>query len=592
MLEPEFEGGALATAFQRSGVLKDFKVLSDESIDLSGQKFSSTEELVGLIMVPGRFGLKVPVELVIRTLGRARMINFHKIFDSVDIFRWSADDVGNIYIGARHPLEAKLICQARLGGPNLEIEFAKRLLIEVSESIDRSENTQIQFAADLLRNLGPNGPEKKFYAQYYEELATCLAKLRAERGVENARLMLQEATLLREAVVAMQSTESQFAQKLSLLKRAIETLKMALSIVSIDYRARRLRAMLLVELASTYGTKVRELMREGEPTLEILANFSDAKRFAYQARTLQPEDFFPIDVISWSTKDLITQGKLDDANRLEVIVDLLSMFESCDQESMSTRDKEIFNKRRAEFGTILANEDLKKSALDELQSIGSKAGYYLNALIIAQESSESRGLTAEGVQKICMALEYLQDNYSVIESDGRCMFLLLRYWWMAKVRRPLFGGERQLLPFNESDWKYLLVLINQLMSLDDVYRTPMNNYLRAVATWNLGYFSDAEQIWKELQRASDSVTGRRRIAKSYVASEASGAPRKFNGTVEWVTEDNTRGQIFVEGIREKVDFFPRDFGLSDLRKGQAISNFCIAFNYIGPVADPSHHTKS
>ncbi|MDD2700687.1 MAG: hypothetical protein PHH36_05555 [Sideroxydans sp.] len=591
-LEPEFAGGALAAAFQRSEILGRFEVLPEDKKEVGGEMLSATEELVGLIMVPGRFGLKVPIELVIRTLGRSRVANFHKIFESIDIFRWHADNQGNIFIGTRHPLEAKLICQVRLGGPRLEVEFAKKLLIEIDEAGDRAENTQIQFAADLLRNLGPNGPEKKLYASYYEDIASCLAKLRLERGVENPRIMLQEATLLREAVVAIQSDETHATERLALLDRATDTLKSALTALPPDSRTRRLRAMLLVELASTFGTKVREFLREGRSTSDVMDNFNEAKRYAYQARTLQPEDFFPIDVISWSTKDLIIGAQIDDVSRLDVIVDLLSMFESCDQESMSMRDKEIFNRRRVEFGTLLQDEVLKQDALDQLEAMGSRAGYYLNALVIAQEDAATPTITSASLQRISAAVKYLQDNYESIESDGRCLFLLLRYWWLMKAQRPIFGGERQLLPFDSKDWKYVISLLDRLMSLDDIYQTPMNSYLRAIGTWSLGYYHDANEIWKDLQRVSDSVTGRRRVAKGYVATNPDGSAALFSGTVDWVAEDGTRGKVFVEGVREKIDFFPRDFGLGDLRKGQALNNFCIAFNYIGPVVDPSHHAKS
>lgn len=590
-LEPEFDGGILAAAFQRAGVFKEIPILPEATKKIGNETLTPTEELVGLIMVPGKFGLKVPVELVMRTLGRAGVANFHKIFDSIDIFRWNSDNQGNIFLEARHPLEAKLICQVRLGGPRLEVEFAKRLLIEVTESEGRVENTQIQFAADLLRNLGPNGPERKLYAPFYEELASCLASLRLQRGVENPRIMLQEATLLRESVVA-QAYESSAEDRFHLLDRAVDTLKRALVLVPSESRgAGRLRAMLLVELASTYGTKVRELMREGRPSSEMMDNFSEAKRYAYQARTLQPEDFFPIDVISWSTKDLLVSGKMDETERLEVIVDLLGLFESCDQESMSMRDKEIFNRRRAEFGALLQDETLRKDAIDRLEAMGSRAGFYLNAIAIAQEDG-SAALSLGALQKISDAAQYLEANYASIETDGRCLFLLLKYWWLSKARKPLFGEERQSLPFGVEEWKRLLAILNQLVTLDEVYQTPMNNYLRAVAMWSLGYYHDANEIWRHLQRVSDSVTGRRRVAKSFVASNPDGTPAVFNGTVDWVNDDMTRGKVFVEGIRERIDFFPRDFKGPELRKGEALNSFHIAFNYIGPVADPSHHSKS
>lgn len=584
-IEPEFAGGALAAALQRSKALERFEILPEESRKVGGETMSTTEELVGLIMVPGRFGLKVPIELVIRVLGRSKIANFHKIFESVDIFRWSSDQQGSIFIGARHPLEAKLICQVRLGGPRMEVEFAKKLLSEVEDSLERSESTQVQFATDLLRNLGPNGPERKLYSEYYEELATTLETLRKVRGVVNPRIMLQEASLLREAVVAVSDKAEGAEERINLLTRAVATLEAALQSVNKDYRTRRLRAMLLVELASTLGTKVRELLQNGHNVTGAMNNFFEARKYAYQARALQPEDFFAIDVLSWSTKDLISGGQVDEASRLDIIVDLLSMFEACDEQSMTLRDKELFYKRKVEIGNLLKDETLKEDALARLKEMGSKAGYYLNALLLAQEHGNGEHLSADDLKRLTAAVEYLQSNYSEIESDGRCLFLLLRYWWMVKVKKPFFGGERQLVPFSLADWRYLISMLDHLMSLDEVYRTPMNTFLRAVATWSVGYYDDALEIWKHLQRESDSVTGRRRVAKSYVASNSDGSLAIFNGTIDWVSDDETRGKIFVEGIRQKVDFFPRDFGISEPRRNQAVNNFSIAFNYIGPVAD-------
>ncbi|MBI1772372.1 MAG: hypothetical protein HYR68_08520, partial [Burkholderiales bacterium] len=312
-ISPEWTGGALLTAFQKIGFLNQNAFLSDRKKEIGGEIFSDTEELVGLIMVPGRFGLKVPIELVVRTLGSAKAANFHKIFESIDIFRWHSDDQGNLFIGTRHPLEAKLIAQARLGGPKQEGEFAKKLLIEISDSEDRFENTQIQFAADLLRNMGPNGPERKLYANSYEDIADCLLKLRLERGIANPRLMLQEASLLREAVVAIPVVGDEINRRLELLERAADTLRTALKEISANFKTRRLRAMLLVELASTLGTKVRELITNKTDSNSIMETFFEARRVAFEARTLQPEDFFPIDVISWSTKDLIQGAKIDEA---------------------------------------------------------------------------------------------------------------------------------------------------------------------------------------------------------------------------------------------------------------------------------------
>ena len=69
-----------------------------------------------------------------------------------------------------------------------------------------------------------------------------------------------------------------------------------------------------------------------------------------------------------------------------------------------------------------------------------------------------------------------------------------------------------------------------------------------------------------------------------MATDESGAPRQFRGRVERRGEEDW--WIRVEGIAWQVKMLARDFPNEALAHGRELRGFGIAFNYIGPIADP------
>jgi hypothetical protein len=111
-------------------------------------------------------------------------------------------------------------------------------------------------------------------------------------------------------------------------------------------------------------------------------------------------------------------------------------------------------------------------------------------------------------------------------------------------------------------------------------------YLSGIASFHLGRLEDAYEQFRELEREADRVSGRRRVIRSYLASQADGHPRVFHGTVAWVDEERNRGELYVEELRRNVRFFPLDFNRPGIQAREAIGRFHIAFNFLGPIADP------
>ena len=590
-IKPEFEQvSILQVALFKAGMLQASAILPSGENYIAGEWVSAEQELIGLIMVPGKFGLSVPIEIILRTLSKSSIINFHQILKGIDLFRWDEDAAGNVSIGPRHALEAKLIAQSRLGGISAEVEYAIKLLRNIRNNLTTTDTQEVQFASELVRSLGQNGPERKLYSSHYLEIADVLRDMREENSLKVTRLMLQEASLLRESTVLNLIPEENLALRLEVLDRAQEVLINAIEDMGTSKKTARLKGMLLNELASTHGARAREHIRADKDKDLILSEFKRAQAAAMKARGVMPEDLFPIDVIAWSTKDVLTHANLGEHERLDIIVNFFNVLALCDGGEISTRDKNLLERRRFEFGTLLNDDALRQDSLAELARIGSTTGIYLQAVYLAKQiPAGDLPVTEAMLVNFEAAVSYLEDNYEAIKNDGRCLYLYLRYWWTLNSKLPFFPPERTALPFNKSQWARGLDVISTLLTTGEEFSNPSLLYLQAICTWQLGYYDDAEQLWRELERISDRVTGRRRVLKGYIASDPHGRPLVFNGTVTKASADGTKGEIFVEGIRRRVNFFPRDFKMEDVAKDEHVSGFHIAFNYIAPTADPAIH---
>ena len=93
----------------------------------------------------------------------------------------------------------------------------------------------------------------------------------------------------------------------------------------------------------------------------------------------------------------------------------------------------------------------------------------------------------------------------------------------------------------------------------------------------------------ELEGLSEGVAGRKRIIRTYRASTPNGTPQSFAGSVESVESDGRAGRVFVPTVGRSLHFLPREFGWPELRRGDALGEFYIAFNLRGISADSPRH---
>lgn len=577
---------SLSTAFLSSGLI-DLARLDELMLDSDTNiNYDKVAELVEIVTVPGRFGINIPIELLARTWDRSDFTNLAQILSSFDLFHTFEDSAGRIEVGPRHPLEARLIVHARVGGVQHEVSIVGRIIraIRVSAS-GADESDEIDFVIELLRAIGPNGDEELRFAPFLRELAEAITEVRESRGIRSPRMMLQEANFLREWVTSRSRQGNRPDEASTTLAKAQDILEEALEMLKGNRRQWRLQTYIATELASTFGTATIDAISTHANNAGVRESFKQVLQAVSTARQIDTSSYSPIDVLVWSTTALSQPGVVDDNTRTEAIVDVLDALETVDPDLLDGRNREQFYRRTMEVGGLLGNDELSESAFNNLQAIGSAAGFYIRAKeIVGQSTSHERAHRVD-LRLYKSAWEYLEHHRSEVSHDLRCLNLLFNYWWLSKTGHRLFDDERVVLRFQEAEWTYALQLIGDLRALGS-HRDLALSFLQAITLFHLNNVSKARQLFREVEEESYKVPSRRRILRSFLASNSDGNPRAFHGIVQRVEPGGRRAQVFVDELRQSITFVPADFGRPDIRQGDSLGEFHIAFNFIGPIADP------
>jgi len=583
------EGAAtvLAQALMTAGLISQAKSLEARTVEVAGEEMPEIHKLTGLIMVPGQFGLNVPFELLLRAMGKGGYAQLPELFRGLDIFSWQNDQVGNIEIGPRNSLEARIVVQSRLGGAKAEIEFACELLAEVKDDESHSSGTEINFAVELIHAMGARGAASDYFAPYFVDIAKTLKRLRKERGVKNSRLMLQEANLWRQWTMEQDGTsDAECSERGVILKAAESILQEAIELGGGNSRQRDFHSHLLVELATNKGFQAMQALRDKTNSSESVTLYKDARQLLTDARRLDPENYYPTDIIAWLTLNLIKGGHLSDEDRVEAIADVLNAFQLTEGEELTPEQRDRFQKRRLEFGDMIGDADLADDAFKRLADQGSGAGYYWRAINMSGLREMDNVLDSKSQKKLAEGLGYLESNLDKIKSDVRCLELYLDLWWMVNTRTQLFAKERVALPLSRAAWEDCLKIIERIEMIGKSSRHSRILFLHGLACFHLGAVAQALVLFEEIKQETEQLKGRWRNTRSYVVSDPDGKPVRYHGNVAWVNDHGSQGEIAVDELRQKIRFLPTDFGRPDIRKGETLGDFHIAFNFRGVIADP------
>ena len=351
--------------------------------------------LTGLVLVPGRYGHDVPIDLLLRCLGIGGYHSLRFALEVTDIFRWVEDDRCNPLVGSRLALEAQIIVNMRWT-PKDEVAFLRELVTNVRlvGHWDRP-NAEVTFALDLLRTIGPNGAHFSRFKDQLDDVISALTELRTRGKRSHPRLLQHEGHLRRERIRELSEsyesrggppTEDEIQDILDRLRQAQEVLAKAEAMytVTLETRQRHESALsnLYTEMASLRGTAQKThqqllRLRKGKPDPELERSleedYEEAIRLCNLAAHSRTDNYYQIDVRFWVTRNRLENEPVDSPRRLEFAADLCEIMEN----EVWQEQPEHHQKRMLELGGIMGNEAIRNEALCRLEAMGSMAGHYL-----------------------------------------------------------------------------------------------------------------------------------------------------------------------------------------------------------------------
>lgn len=585
-------GSALAAAGYADTELKLLPAEESALAELDGSSASS--RVIDYIMTASRVDRAVPVNLVLRAVVDAADGGYsfgveivRDVFQDQDLFRWHfADENGEeLLVGARLQLEAELICNSRLAGPN---EEAARIidLISLAYRAGPEGHEETKFVLDVVQALGRDGPFGERYKDSYADIARALTHLRTSYGVLNARMMLQEATLRRAHIHFHTLLPDEKSALLDETSRAVNDAIDAIARTDSQrlYASRRTKDHLWVERAATYGYIATDAAQRDESSAEVWASYQ-AARDAGRTATGRVGSYHPLDIALWLPIGVLEHSaRLGDVERLEIEADIRSTLDKIDPTSLSNDDIERFERQRLRLGNVLDDQLLSDDAFIQLARMGSTAGYYLRARQMAPIRPDSgEEATHDDVAAAGLTVAYLRDNFDRIRDDARSLVLLLQCEWVLATGRWLFRGSRQPLPANVNTQIRLRSLLLDLLAFDETGPQPRYRYLESVMNWLTGSENEAIHSWRRLAEETEYVDSTR-VLNRHTICTADGVPQKFEGIIDRKI-GNGRWSVLVPQLGKHVDLVEGPNSPNSLAVGQTIRDFAISFNYIGPIAD-------
>ena len=613
MPQPSTGLSPLAQALVDAGLADSTLSLFEENEKLAALGLDEAGRLVDYVMVAGRLDCDVPVNVIFRLLGQADGLHLDQItylLTDLDLFRWKEDEEGaDFLISPRIQLEAELLCRRRLT-PEQEIDRLLDLIGNIRFGLDQS--AERSFLLNLLFMIDRNGPRKEAYRSGYLRFADALKQLREQNRISDPDLVLRECVFRRREVFQSQhrSDPGRTAEeRLTILDDARDIIEKTLRQIDDEIITvpRKTKQSLVAERSAIYGYLAIERTQYsgGE---DFWSDYLAARTASEKAIGLG-RNAYPIDIALWTAGDVLKlkRDEMSDAQRAEVLADLHATIDVADEvfrvqgkkdgipndfqeytdpdEGMVALDEKTrYLERRSRVADIMGDAKLSDKTLIELESVAPAATTFLMAKRWTEKVDTSEPPFDDKTRKIAtQAADHISNRVKKgIVLDDRCQRLLLRLRWAQSTGERLMFNQRGRTPVDPDLIFELREIVSALNEQAGADARNRERFLEAVLCWLLKDTNAAIEIWQSLSRDTE-YEDPARVGRWLVETDENGSPRQFRGRVE---ARRNNWQVRVEGIERPISLLAYDFPNDDLAPGRELRGFGIAFNYIGPIADP------
>ncbi|MBR8010439.1 hypothetical protein [Burkholderia vietnamiensis] len=575
----------------RAGV--DMKIFeSDETLAAQGE--DAAGRFVDYVMVAGRLDCPVPVNLLLRAIRSVdENLDYTQIlymFDQLDLFRWKmADGEGNdLLVFPRLQLEAELICARRLAGTSREVDCIVELICAARiSSVDGA--AERDFLLDLLHKMHRDGPRLKKYERGYLDFARALTKLRTRHNVHDASLMLQESAFRRETIFISDGASDPDVripdeERDLILEEARDVIEIALNEIASGKlpAGKRTRKNLSVERATIFCYQACGLARRKASAEEVMSHYA-AARVAIASAVSTGNSYHPFDIAIWAPALIVKENVLPEEQKQELLADIYSTFDSFSADISLRRYRVDFEERRMKIAQVLRDNELEDSSFEALERLKPAVAYYLRARSICPDVlNATLPVSAAMMRQSDEAANYLEDRYEHIEHDPRGLQLLIQLRWLAVSGERLMRQDRSIIPRDVSFQSKILNYVRTLNELAGSGASNVYRLLEAALQWIVGDSSLAREQFNALARDSNFEDSSRVVRRLLLVSED---PEGYRGTADRLRTEG-KWSVSVKNFSGNIDLEVRQFSGEELRKGRELRGFNIAFNFLGPIADP------
>jgi hypothetical protein len=573
----------LAAALRRAGLTTPLLAPAAESHQrgTEEERFSdrsTAERLTNMVVAAGQYDINVPLELVLRALGRDGAMAIIDLVKQLDIVRWYQDQGGEHMLGLRTALEGRILAEAEFTTSRIEWEAIAELLHALRPRPGYG-GPEVQFAMDLMQRIGPQSQERDRYLPAYRQFVEALRGSRREAHSGHPRLLLIEANLGREYAKSSQGRSGGLgrAERLDMFREAEQAIETALDLDP----PTQARLNLLTELASNLGSQLFEVVEEETSTPDSVLDLTlRALRRIQEARTLDPSNYYPVDVSAWIARKALEASNIGADDRVRILADVAALFESVDRELLTPRQAALFDSRSVTVADLLEDPAAAALHLAALEASEDPAAFYLTAL----RRSGIRDQGDPDYNRIKEAFDHLRSSPEAVRRDWRCARLTVDLFWMQMTGRRFLRGKAVPLTLSGQQWEETLRLATELSPYASFDRYRLD-FLRALGLFHTGQFQQAETTFVSLDRATPNLA--QRIQTSFVEADATGFVKVFTGQVQRLLGDQSRGWVWVDQLGVELPFIPRRFTQEALLAGDPLPEFVIEFNYRGPYAFPA-----
>jgi len=575
----------IAEAFRKAFAKSDNEI----KIYKSDENTININDIVDVVMVFGKFGIETPFDLLMRVFPKLKFSNIGSVFKVIDIIRWSENSYGEIHLSSRNTLEAEIYCKRIISSSK---EHVRKLLSVIScvEQKKLFNCPEIRFCADIVRAFGPNGKSGKEYHEYYLDISRALGDLLITKKIESTKLMLLQANLLREYGRAKFDDPSLYYKEYyELLQEALTVIEKAIDIEEKQERRsiRQAKYSLIAlygEKASILGTIANQCTNDGRDEITISKHIIEAIDTARESFKYNISNYRSLDSIAWIVINH-TKGSTElNATKLKLLLDAISIFNEYSIEDLEeTHQVDFLNRKTALYETV-GNDAISLQTLNVLKDISLEDYHYYNLTKLTADINLTGNASDVNLDKVKQALEYISNNKSEISKSYKISVMHLRLFWLYENKIPLLKGERVIITKSISFWQQVVSIIDDISSAAYNNNIILYKFIKAVALFHLGQYKASDEIFSYLSRDSDSISGSRRVFKSYLMANENGV-RKFSGEVINVNPLRNRGEIYIDELKTKITFLPSDFNISTEKAGAVLTDFHVAFNFLRPIAD-------